>query len=104
MNKNNLSEKTHHSLTVSEFAYKHRGKTIVSNVFGKDFYGKIWGYGKPNKTFDKEFLLVKVDRLGGFTKPSCQEPVFVIPTKPNYRFFWVEYAEQTKYKLMREMV
>ena len=103
MNKNNLSEKTHHSPTVSEFAYKHRGKTIVCNVFGKDFYGKIWGYGKPNKTFNKEFLLVKVDRRG-FTDPSCQEPVFVIPRKPNYRFFWIEYAEQTKFKIMKKMV
>lgn len=90
-------------LTLSQFAHKHRGKTIIGNVFGKDFYGKIWGYGKPNKTFDKEFLLVKVDRRG-FTDPSCQEPVFVIPRKPNYRFFWIEYAEQTKFKLMKEMV
>ena len=102
MNKNNLSEKTRQS-PLNQFVHKNRGKTIVGNVFGKDFYGKIWGYGKPNKTFDKEFLLVKVDRRG-FTKPSCQEPVFVIPTKPNYRFFWMEYNEQTKFKIMKKMV
>ena len=102
MNKNNLSEKTRQS-PLNQFVHKNRGKTIVGNVFGKDFYGKIWGYGKPNKTFDKEFLLVKVDRRG-FTNPSCQEPVFVIPTKPNYRFFWVEYNEQTKFKIMKKMV
>lgn len=98
-----MSKAMMEKLTLPQFAHKYRGKTIVGNVFGKDFYGKIWGYGKPNRTFDKEFLLVKVNRRG-FTNPSCQEPVFVIPTKPNYRFFWVEYAEQTKFKLMKEMV
>lgn len=90
-------------LTLPQFAHKHRGKTIVCYAMGKEFYGKIWGYGKPNRAFNKEFLLVKVDRRG-FTNPSCQEPIFVIPTKPNYRFFWMEYNEQTKFKLMKEMV
>lgn len=98
MNKKNISE-----LTLPQFAHKYRGKTIVCTVMGKELYGKIWGYGIPNQTFTADFLLVKVNKRG-FTTPSCQEPVFVIPTKPNYRFFWVEYAEQTKFKLMKEMV
>lgn len=90
-------------LTLPQFAHKYRGKTIVCNVMGKELYGKIWGYGIPNQTFTADFLLVKVNKRG-FTTPSCQEPRFVIPHKSNYRYYWVTYDEQTKFKIMKKMV
>lgn len=92
-------------LTLPHFAHKYRGKTIVCNVFGKDFYGKIWGYGIPNEAFPLDFILVKVpNHIVGFISPSCQDAKFVLPKKSNYRYFWIKYDEQTKFKIMKKMV
>lgn len=92
-------------LTLSQFAHKYRGKTIVCYAMGKEFYGKIWGYGIPNEAFPLDFILVKVpNHIVGFASPSCQDAKFVLPKKSNYRYFWIKYDEQTKFKLMKEMV
>lgn len=96
-------------LTLPQFAHKYRGKTIVCRAMGREFYGKIWGYGIPNENWktvaNKHFLLVKPDNKNyGFPNPTVQDPRFVLPTKSNYRFYWIEYDEQTKFKIMKEMV
>lgn len=92
-------------LTLPQFAHKYRGKTIVCYAMGKEFYGKIWGYGIPNEAFPVDFILVKVpNHIVGFASPSCQDAKFVLPKKSNYRYFWIKYDEQTKFKLMKEMV
>ena len=105
MNKKNISETITGELTLRQFAHKHRGKTIVCYAMGKEFYGKIWGYGIHNEAFPLDFILVKVpNHIVGFVSPSCQDPVFVLPKKSTYRYFWITYDEQTKFKIMKKMV
>lgn len=92
-------------LTLPQFAHKYRGQTIVCYAMGKEFYGKIWGYGIPNEAFPLDFILVKVpNHIVGFASPSCQDAKFVLPKKSNYRYFWIKYDEQTKFKIMKKMV
>lgn len=92
-------------LTLPQFAHKYRGKTIVCRAMGREFYGKIWGYGIPNEAFPLDFILVKVpNHIVGFASPSCQDAKFVLPKKSNYRYFWIKYDEQTKFKIMKKMV
>lgn len=100
-----MSKAMMEKLTLPQFAHKYRGKTIVCYAMGKEFYGKIWGYGIPNEAFPLDFILVKVpNHIVGFASPSCQDAKFVLPKKSNYRYFWIKYDEQTKFKIMKKMV
>ena len=86
----NMSKAMMEKLTLPQFAHKYRGKTIVCYAMGKEFYGKIWGYGIPNEAFPLDFILVKVpNHIVGFASPRCQDAKFVLPKKSNYRYFWI---------------